>query len=195
MTNKERFIEICTTQIHRDGMNRLLDWLEKSDFYSAPASSRFHLSEEGGLCQHSLNVYDQLLSLCRGQYAEYCTAITDESIAIAALFHDLCKVHFYKTEMRNVKKDGVWTSVPYYTIDERFAFGGHGSKSVFLAERFIRLTTEEAVAINCHMGLNEHERSIGTAYERNPLAWLTHVADEAATFLVETKPCEEKQDD
>lgn len=182
--NKERFLSICGDKIKRKGMDKLLAWLERSDFYTAPASSRFHLSEPGGLLAHSLNVYDELCRLC-GLYQDF-TGVSDESVAIMALFHDLCKVNLYKEDTKNVKRDGVWVSVPYYTIDEKFPFGGHGSKSVFLTQQFITLTAQEAVAINCHMGLNEHERSVGKAFERNVPAWLLHVADEAATFLLET---------
>lgn len=73
---------------------------------------------------------------------------------------------------------------PYYTFKEDFPYGGHGSKSVFMT-----LSDEEAVAINCHIGLFDqgaNVAAIGSAYERYPLAWLLHVADEAATYLVET---------
>ena len=181
--SKERFLAICNEKVHRQGLERLLAWLEKSDFYTAPASTKYHLAEEGGLLAHSLNVYDEMCRL-RDLYNDY-TGVSDESVAIMALFHDLCKVNMYKPDTRNVKIDGKWTSVPTYTVDEKFSFGGHGSKSVYLLQQFIALTPEEAVGINCHMGLSEHERSISTAYERYPSAWLLHVADEAATFLVE----------
>lgn len=183
--NKERFLQICHNVIKRPGMDKLLAWLERSDFYTAPASSKYHLSVEGGLLAHSLNVYDEMKRLCN-VYEQY-TCVSEESIAIMALFHDLCKVNFYKQDTRNVKRDGVWVSVPFYTIEEKFPFGGHGSKSMFIAQQFIQLTPEEACGINCHMGLSEHERSIGAAYEMQPSAWLLHVADEAATFLIESR--------
>ena len=181
--NKERFLQICRDVIKRPGIDKLLAWLEKSDFYSAPASTRFHLSEYGGLLAHSLNVYDEMKRLC-AVYEQF-TSVSEESIAIMALFHDLCKVNFYKPDTRNVKKDGVWVAVPTYSVKEKFPFGGHGSNSRFIVHQFIQLTPEEACAINCHMGLSEHERSIGDAYEAQPSAWLLHVADEAATFLIE----------
>lgn len=183
--NKERFIEICNTKIHRPGLDKLLEWLERSDFYIAPASSKYHLAEAGGLCAHSLNVYDEMKHLC-AVYENY-TGVSEETIAIVALFHDLCKVNFYKPDTRNVKVDGVWTQVPFYTIDEKFPFGGHGCKSMFIVNKFLQITDEEAAAINCHMGLSEHERSISAVYEGSPSAWLLHVADEAATFLLEPK--------
>lgn len=116
-------------------------------------------------------------------------APTEESVAIATLFHDLCKVNLYKKDKKNQKIDGVWQEVPYYVVDEKFHFGGHGSKSVFLVQQFMKLTTEEAAAINCHMGFSDGSpsavRDVGNAYNQFPLAWITHVADEAATFLLD----------
>lgn len=183
--NKAKFIDICKTHIHRDGINELLNALEKNDFYTAPASTRFHLSEAGGLLQHSLNVYDELCRLIKAYGFE--DKYSDETIAIASLFHDFCKINLYKQDARNVKVDGKWTSVPCYTTDEKLHFGGHGSKSVYLIMCFMRLTVEEAVAINCHMGAWDGNNSVGDSYEQYPFAWLVHVADEAASFLLEGK--------
>lgn len=186
-SNKTDFLAYCRGLIHRDGINELLDWLEKSDFFTAPASTKYHGAYEGGLCEHSLNVFDQLARLVHEDPLGSGCTFSDESIAIVSLFHDLCKVNMYKQDFKNVKVNGVWTQVPCYTHDEKFVFGGHGSKSVFLIERFMMLTLEEAVAINCHMGSWDGNKDVGAAFERYPLAWFTHVADEAATFLVEAK--------
>lgn len=183
MTDKERFIAICKEHIHRPGIERLLAWLEKNDFFTAPASSRYHLSVPGGLVKHSLNVYDEMQRLC-GVYAEH-TKISSESIAIMALFHDLCKVNMYKTTRRAQMINGELTEVPGFNIDEKFPFGGHGSKSLYLIQQFMPLTPEEAVAINCHMGLTDNARSVSAAYEQFHAAWILHVADEAATFILE----------
>ena len=103
--DKARFLEICNTHISRNGFEDLLEWLEKSDFYIAPASTKYHLSEKGGLLRHSLNVYDEMKRLC-STYS-HAVRVSEESIAIMALLHDLCKVNFYKPDTRNVKKDGV----------------------------------------------------------------------------------------
>lgn len=181
-TNKNRFLSLCEN-IKREGIADLLAWLEVSDFYQAPASTRFHGSHEGGLLEHSLNVYDQtkkLLSL----YTDI--SVSEESILIASLFHDLCKVNFYATEKRNRKNEfGVWESYDSYTVKEKFPFGGHGSKSVFLVQTFMRLTPEEAVAINCHMASWDGNDKVGEAFAKYPFAWVLHVADEAATYLDE----------
>lgn len=182
-SNKSLFISLCKQEIKREGLNNLLAWLEKSDFYTAPASARYHSSYEGGLVQHSLNVYTELKNLHDVLYTYI--KCTDENIAVAALFHDLCKVNFYGVEMRNRKnEEGRWEKYPAYKIQEKFCFGGHGSKSVFLIQQFMKLEPIEAVAINCHMGLSDNEY-VGNAYEQYPFAWLLHVADEAATWLVE----------
>lgn len=181
--NKERFISLCSS-IKRDGIDELMNWLEKSDFYTAPASSRYHGAYQGGLLQHSLNVYDELKRLLSAYPEVKCS---EESAVICSLFHDLCKVNFYATEKRNRKNQlGQWESYDAYIIDEKFKFGGHGSKSVFLVQHFIKLTPEEATSINCHMSCWDGNKDVGSAYEQNSLAWLVHVADEAATYILET---------
>ena len=113
---------------------------------------------------------------------------SDETVAVVSLFHDLCKVNFYASEKRNRKnEDGRWESYDAYTIKEKFCFGGHGSKSVFIVQNFIKLTPEEAAAINCHMGSWDGNKDVGNAYEQFKLAWALHVADEAATYILESK--------
>lgn len=184
MSNKERFIEICSC-IKRDGIEDLMAWLEKSDFYTCPASTRFHGNWPGGLLEHSLNVYDELKRLLQ-IYPD--VSVSEESVAIVSLMHDLCKANMYVTEKRNRKNsEGKWESYDAYTIKEKMAFGGHGSKSMFIVQNFIKLTPEEAIAINCHMGVWDGNKDVGNAYEHYPLAWLTHVADEAATYMIESK--------
>lgn len=187
MNRKEDFIRIFTSHIKRPGADKLLAWLEESDFFIAPASTKFHGNYEGGLCEHSVNVYEELVRLLKA-YPE--VRVTAETAAIVTLLHDLCKVNTYKTEYRNVKVDGRWTQRPVYVFQEDYAFGGHGSKSVYLAQKFIPLTETEATAINCHMAAldrSPNDYSIGAAFETNPLAWLVHVADESATYIRESK--------
>lgn len=186
MTKEERFKSIVSEKIHRPGIEKLMNWLEKSDFYTAPASTRFHGNYPGGLLEHSLNVYDELNRLIK-VYPEI--PVDEESLAIISLFHDLCKVNFYVTEKRNRKTaDGKWEQYDSYSINEKFCFGGHGSKSLFIAQSFLSLTPEEAVAINCHMGFSEEgNKYVGNAFEQYPLAWLLSVADMSATFILESK--------
>ena len=184
---KDRFIEAYTTAISRQGSKELLDWMLKTDFFTAPASSKFHSAYEGGLCDHSLNVYNVMID-------RYNDGKPDESFAIVALLHDLCKAQFYKLGSRNVKNEttGAWEKVPFYTIDDKFPFG-HGEKSVFLIERFMRLKVEEAIAIRWHMGgFDDAARggsfAINGAFERYPLAVKLHISDIEATYLMENTP-------
>ena len=182
--NQKKFEQIIDGNVNRDGIVPLMVWLrEKTDFFSAPASTRFHGAEAGGLCQHSLNVYTRLKELV--QFYDICD-ISNESIAVAALFHDLCKCNTYKTELRNTKDEsGSWVKVPYYTFNEDFPYGNHGGKSVYLTMRHIYLSDEEAAAIQSHMGFagESNITAVSSVYEKNTLAWLLHVADEAATYV------------
>ena len=182
---KSKFLELCKTQIKRHGMDALLDWMGNADFFTAPASTKYHGAYRGGLCQHSLDVYEQAKKLV----FMLPEAPSEESLAITTLFHDVCKVNLYKEDKKNQKINGTWQEVPCYTIEEKYHFGGHGSKSVFLLQQFIRLTAEEAAAVNCHMGFSEGSpnvvRDVSNAYQQFHLAWLVHVADEAATYLLQ----------
>lgn len=185
MTAKEKFKYIVSSHIHRDGINDLMEYLEGTDFYTAPASTRFHGSYPGGLVEHSVNVYKEMKRLIEA-YPEI--KASEETIAIITLFHDLCKINTYKPVQRNRKNEsGQWESYWGYEFDEQFCFGGHGSKSVFMTNYYIKLTREEATAINCHMGMSDGDRSVGSAYEKCNLAWLLHVADESATYVIESK--------
>jgi len=160
----------------------LLQWLDDADFYYAPASTRYHGAYEGGLCQHSLDV----LRYARITAKAFGLKLDDEHLAVAALFHDLCKVNFYHREWRSRKNGSSYEQVPIYTIEEQFVYGGHGSKSVYVTERHMRLEPDEAVAINCHMGAfpgGDAARDVTGAYQEWPLAWVIHVADEAAAYL------------
>lgn len=184
---KEKFIEAYTTAITRQGSKELLEWMLKTDFFTAPASSKFHSAYEGGLCEHSLNVYNAMID-------RYNDGNPDESYAIAALLHDLCKAEFYKLGTRNVKNEttGQWEKVPFYSIEDKFPFG-HGEKSVFLIERFMRLKVDEAIAIRWHMGgFDDAARggsfAINGAFEKYPLLVKLHIADIEATYLMENTP-------
>ena len=192
MNNKEKFIEIYNSCITREGADKLLEYIEcKTDFFTAPASTRFHGAYEGGLLEHSLNVYDNLCDyLARKRVKDvYGIEYSAESIAIAALLHDLCKINFYVESTRNVKENGVWKTVPYYTIDDRLPYG-HGEKSVYIASGYMRLTRDEAFAIRYHMGFSgpEDVNAVSSAFEMFPLAFALNVADSEAAYFVEGKP-------
>ena len=190
MTNRERFLDIYKTNIKREGADQLLEWLisDRSDFFTAPASSKFHGAYEGGLLEHSLNVYDCLCDyLARPRVKEvYGLSFSEESVAIVALLHDLCKVNFYVETTRNVKENGVWKTVPYYSIDDQLPYG-HGEKSVYIISGYMRLTRDEAFAIRYHMGFsgNEEPNTVGQAFAKFPLAVALATADMEAAYFVE----------
>ena len=191
MNANEEFIELFQTHITRKGAQALLDYLlsDASDFFTAPSSTRYHGSYEGGLVEHSVNVYHCLKDyLTRPRTKEvYGMDYTEETIALVALLHDICKLNFYKVDYRNAKNDkGVWEKVPYYTIDDTLPYG-HGEKSVYIISCYMRLSREEAVAIRYHMGFSgiEDKNSIGKAFEMFPLAFALSVADMEATYYLE----------
>ena len=186
MDYKQKFIEYYQANIHREGADRLLEWLQTTDFFTAPASTRYHCACPAGLVMHSINVYEVMME-------KHFDPETDsaESFALCALLHDVCKAQFYKVSSRNVKneKTGQWEKVPYYVIEDAFPYG-HGEKSVFLIERFVRLKPAEATAIRWHMGgFDDAARggnfSISVAYDKYPIAVKLHLADLEATYLRE----------
>ncbi len=192
MNDKELFLDIYRKNITRDGADKLLDFLEhKSDFFTAPASTRYHNAFEGGLLKHSLNVYECLVQyLARERVKEtYKLNVSDETAAVVALLHDVCKVNFYTVSYRNAKdeKTGQWEKVPYYTINDTLPYG-HGEKSVYMVSGFMRLTREEAMAIRWHMGFSgiEDKNTIGRALEKYPLAFALSVADMEASYFLES---------
>lgn len=189
---KNEFIALYTNNVKRDGADKLLDYLLSNDFFTAPASARFHASYEGGLCYHSVNVYNRLVKLVKADLGDdYAKTFSDETLAICGLLHDLCKVNYYTTEMRNVKENGAWVQKPFYRVEEKFPYG-HGEKSVFIASQYIKLTAEEAMAINWHMGgFDERVRggsfALSDAYAKYKLALYLHTADILATYIDEDR--------
>jgi len=191
VSKKEEFIALYNSLIKREGADKLLEYLcsASSDFFTAPASTRYHGAYPGGLVEHSLNVY-----ACLKDYLErprvkelYGLEASSESVAIVALLHDLCKVNCYHESTRNVKdKNGQWTTVPFYEFNDELPYG-HGEKSVYIITGFMRLSREEAFAIRYHMGFSEDEskRNVGKAFELYPLGFALHTADMEATYFVE----------
>ncbi len=192
MTNKERFLEIYNKYIKREGADKLLEYLLSSDFFDAPASSRFHCAFQGGLCEHSLNVYDCLVSYLSAPRTVNLigTSYSEESIAIVSLLHDLCKIGVYKKGFRNVKDEkGAWQRVDTFEYDDRLPYG-HGEKSVYIISGYMRLTREEAFAIRYHMGYSsdtDDKRNVSASFEMFPLAFALSTADSEATYFVEGK--------
>ena len=189
MHDEETFLNLCKTEIHRDGIQELTDWLKKSDFFTAPASTKFDGNFEGGLCKHSLNVAQMLSDLCTLQNLSF----NRESVFIVSLFHDLCKVNFYKKGFRNIKdENGCWITKEFWEIDEKFPCGDHADKSIILLQQYMKLSPEEIFAIRAHMGgfdtcVKGGSFLIGKIFEKSRLAVLLHCADIMATYLLETR--------
>ncbi len=192
-TYKEEFIDIYRRFVKRPGSEELLQYLlsDQSDFFVAPASTRFHLSYEGGLVEHSLNVYHSLVDyLSRDRVKEeYKCVPSDETVAIVGLLHDLCKINVYHKAYRNVKDStGKWNQVPTFDFQDDLPYG-HGEKSVYIISGFMRLTREEAFAIRYHMGFSadaENKANISRSFEMFPLALCLSFADMEATFFLES---------
>ena len=180
---RAEFIELLRST-NREGMENLIEFLDKTDFYKAPASTRFHGNFEGGLIEHSMKVYEILKDKVKNSAIEL--DVGDDTIIITGLLHDICKANFYKTDYRNAKNErGEWEKVPYYTIDDTIPYG-HGEKSVMMLSEYIKLTAEEKYAIRWHMGFSEPKEvynTIGAAFKKYPFALLVHEADLEANYF------------
>ncbi len=189
--NYEKFKEILSTNVKRDGIDTLINWLDSTDLKVAPASSKYHLNCEGGLVKHSLNVYTRLCALAQAEGIE-----ADESIAITGLLHDVSKINYYNLQKRNVKNEaGVWEEVPFYAIKDissRVVYGSHALNSVYILHKFIPLSYEEEIAILHHMGGKDYGDDAGSlkntheVFNKSALAVLLHIADLCSTFIDES---------
>lgn len=180
---KEEFINLLRST-NREGIEEIIQFLEKSDFYKAPASTRFHGSFEGGLLEHSMKVYEILKHKVKNSVLDL--NVSDDTLIIIALLHDICKVNFYKVDYRNAKNErGEWEKVPYYTVDDTIPYG-HGEKSVMMITEYMKLTVEEKYCIRWHMGFTEPKEAyntLGQAFKKFPLALILHEADLEATYF------------
>lgn len=210
--NLIRQFEELLLAVTRPGIDRLLEYIRKSDFYKAPASTKYHLSVEGGLLLHSLNVLAALQTVLTQSETdpeiwEYRVAgktvatTTWESMKVMALLHDICKTFFYGTSTRNVKNEqtGKWEKAAFYTVNDRMPLG-HGDKSVMIIKQYIDLTTEEMYAIWWHMGFTDSNdtNTLHQAIEKYPIIWALHTADMMASTFMEgekgNKPPFDEQD-
>ena len=180
---KEEFIELLKST-KREGIDEIINFLEKTDFFKAPASTRFHGNYEGGLLEHSMKVYEILKHKVKNSVIDI--NVGDDTLIIVALLHDICKANYYKVDFRNAKNErGEWEKVPYYTVDDTIPYG-HGEKSVMMITEYMKLTSEEKYCIRWHMGFTEPKELYGTislAYKKYPLALLMHEADLEATYF------------
>jgi len=189
---KERFISLLKST-NRENIDSLIEGLEKTDFYYAPSSTKYHNAFEHGLLYHSLSVMDSSFKI--RDALDLHNEISDEELIISSLLHDLCKVNFYKTEMRNKKNKDTnqWESVPTYVIDDKFPMG-HGEKSLLIIMRYIKLSSKEMLAINWHMGgfdirclSYQGQNTLSRAMELNKLTTVLHMADLTSTYIIESQ--------
>ncbi len=195
------FFGLCHRHIQRPGIDALLDYLDsKTDFFTAPGSTRFHLNEAGGLCRHSINVYETLtafyhsavLPAIHAGTSPFADEIPEESLAIVGLFHDTCKANYYHAVERWRKDEaGRWESYAGYEVQDTFPYG-HGEKSCLILNWFLRLHQDELLAIRWHMGLFEMPEptssgrsSYRTAMGMSPLVSLLQAADMVASNCLE----------
>lgn len=205
--NIKRFEELFSG-VKRSGAERVLNYIRQSDFYTAPASTKYHLSIKGGLLQHSLDVYDALQAEKKNPiWGKALEKVSEESLLIVSLLHDLCKTYYYAEGTKNqktydpevvaaadrklVKKDSmgefVWETVPCYTVENKYPLG-HGSRSVIFIMKMMPLTMEETTAIYWHMGAYCDQgqwNELREAYKKYPLTLALHHADMVATYLME----------
>lgn len=198
--NKERFIALCHEHIRRDGLEKMLNYLEKTDFYTAPSSASFHLNEDGGLCLHSMNVFDTACKIyehiarpaIQSGVSPFTEEISMDSLAIVCLFHDLCKIKLYHKANRWKKDDNNrWMSYPGYELKDDFPFG-HGEKSCLMLSWYMRLLPEEMLAIRWHMGMfdiaengSSQRYSYYAATEKSALVNILQAADQLTSKILE----------
>ena len=192
---KQKILSLLKS-IDRPGIEQVTDYLIKSDFFTAPASTKYHGNFEGGLAEHSYNVYE----LFKFKNKQYNLELPEETVIIAALLHDLCKTDFYKKGIKNVKQGKKinyrgqevdnWIEKEVWEVDDSYPIG-HGEKSVILLQQFMRLTFEEIILIRWHMGGFEgkdNSLTMYNAYKMFPACVALHTADmEASYFLEEIK--------
>lgn len=192
--NYEEFIKTLNENIKREGIDKLVAWLNAKDTKVAPASAKYHCSYKGGLVEHSLNTFKRLLRLIELEYGVDCP-YSSETLAIVGLLLDISKVGYYEIAERNAKdENGNWVKVPFYQAKDasvRLTFGSHSMNSLYMVSKFLTLNYEEELALLYHMGGFDASddtisvKNISTAFAKSPLALLLHQADAQATFLDE----------
>lgn len=204
--NKNRFYSLLEKlEIERpdNDWEGLKQFLEESDFFIAPAATLFHNNFDGGLCDHTLNVYDSLVKLC--EITPSVEGLFDwTSIAIVSLFHDLSKVNHYTRINKNKKvycpsgrKHDSGGNFDWITVTEwgtkplcqNFTYGSHEESSVFMLQNYVALSPLEITAILYHSGCQTDDfgksKEVSYVFSSNKLASLLHLADTYSAFVIE----------
>ena len=178
---------------NRNGINEVIDWLDKSDFKFAPASTQYHNCFKGGLLAHSLDVYYHMYDF---ENLINFFDLPKESIIITALLHDVCKIDTYETSYRNAKnEEGQWVKVPYYTVNESIPYG-HGEKSVMLLQyKGLEMNLIEIMMIRNHMGAfrdNQYLNDVSHRFSKCPQSLILHFADMLSTYTNESNDLQKR---
>jgi hypothetical protein len=180
LENQNRIISILQ-KTNREGMPALIDYLVSTDFFKAPASTKYHNAFPGGLAQHSLFVYDNLWKMNE----QYKIGLSLDTIAVCALLHDVCKADVYEFALFKTKSGG------RYSFSDSFPCG-HGEKSMFVLMRFLKLTEQEILLIRWHMAESDmggyYQRlSFDAARDKEPGLTALICADQLASFVMEER--------
>ncbi|WP_461206893.1 HD domain-containing protein [Clostridium sp. DL1XJH146] len=187
LANKEEILSLLNST-ERPGIKKLNKYLEETDFFTAPASTKYHGNFEGGLAEHSLNVY-KLLVIKNKQFN---LGLSEETMIIAAILHDVCKINLYHpcTMNRKNNKTQKWEHFPGYGFEDDFPIG-HGEKSIIRLLQFINLSKEEIYMIRWHMGaIGENwsnSNAISTIFSQYKGALALHTADMEASYILEKR--------
>lgn len=179
---------------NRKGIEKLIEFLEtNTDFFSAPASNKYHSNYDNGLLDHSLIVYftaQKYKEILINSREDIEDKLLNESIIIVGLLHDICKIGFYKKVVKFRKNSqDKWENYYGYDFEDLFPIG-HGEKSVIMLQNFgVELTAPEMLAIRYHMGMWENNNTLSgsyvTAIEKFPLISLFQIADYSSSLLLE----------
>jgi hypothetical protein len=188
---QNEFKKLFTKNVKREGAAKMLEYLASTDFFDAPASTRFHGNFAGGLVEHCVKVFHRFYKLAEMEFGKKWVedSANLETLTVIALLHDVCKTNCYKTEMRNVKVGNEWVKQPYYSYDDPLPYG-HGEKSVYMICGYLKLSREEAMSINWHMGqfdsrCQSFPNPLQAAFTQYPIALLFHMADMMTSYLDE----------
>jgi len=179
--NKKTILTLLS-KVSRPGMKELVEFLNESDFFTAPASTKYHSSYEGGLAQHSLNVAKLFSKKCK----DFKIDISNDSILICGLLHDFCKVNFYEKKKKWVKENDVWHEEEVWGVNNKEPLG-HGEKSVILIQNFIKLSLQEQALIRWHMGpfdMND-KKSYYDVTNKFPEVVLLFTSDYESSIIIE----------
>lgn len=182
-SNKQKILDLLMST-NRPGMDKLIGWINSTDFFVAPASTKYHLHCKGGLALHSLNVYERL----KAKRDAGLITIKDDSLIITSILHDICKANFYEMQPRNRKIDGVWKEVFEWGVNDQMPIG-HGEKSCFIIQSYMRLRPEEFAMIRYHMGREslQYGDNFSTAAAQYPNVVALHTADMESAYIVEAR--------